>query len=160
MRYAGIIYDDTAAAPGLSLTFFTQGCPIHCPGCHNPGTWDPDGGREFTPEVLSRVLDGLTKNGVMRNFCIMGGEPLAPYNVFLTHLLVKTVREKYPQIQIYLWTGYTLDQVKENAKSNPHIDAILSNIDCIIDGPFIQSQRDITLFMRGSANQRITYLTE
>lgn len=160
MRYAGIIYDDTTAAPGLSLTFFTQGCPIHCPGCHNPGTWDPDGGHEFTPEVLSRVLDGLVKNGVTRNFCIMGGEPLAPYNVFLTHLLVKTVKETYPDIKIFLWTGYTLDQVKENINTNPHIDAILEQIDCIIDGPYIQSLRDITLSMRGSSNQHITYLTK
>ena len=91
MRYAGIRYDDTTAAPGLCLTFFTQGCPIHCPGCHNPQTWDPDGGHEFTPEVLNRIVDGIVANGVMRNLCIMGGEPFAPYNVFLTHLVFKTV---------------------------------------------------------------------
>lgn len=157
MRYAGIIYDDTTAAPGLCLTFFTQGCPIHCPGCHNPQTWDPDGGHEFTPEVLNRIVDGIVANGVMRNLCIMGGEPFAPYNVFLTHLVVKTVKETYPNVKVFIWTGYYL---KDLPPTNPHIKAILEMTDCVIEGPFEIVNRDVTLQMRGSSNQKITWLTK
>lgn len=157
MRYAGIIYDDTTAAPGLCLTFFTQGCPIHCPGCHNPETWDPDGGHEFTAETLTRIIDGITAQGVRRNFCVMGGEPLAPYNVFLTHLVIKTVKENYPDIKIFLWTGYYLNDLPD---SNPHTKAILEMVDCVVEGPFEIDKRDITLEMRGSTNQKVTWLTK
>jgi anaerobic ribonucleoside-triphosphate reductase activating protein len=59
MRYAGIIFNDIAAAPGVCLTFFTQGCSHHCPGCHNPETWDFDGGKEFTPDTLNDIIEGL-----------------------------------------------------------------------------------------------------
>ena len=81
MKYAGIIYDDTAAAPGLSLSFYTQGCPIHCPGCHNQDMWDFEGGYEFTPEVLNRVMDKLVENGILRNLCIIGGESLCKHTI-------------------------------------------------------------------------------
>lgn len=157
MRYAGIIYDDTAAAPGLCLTFFTQGCPIHCPGCHNPETWNPDGGHEFTPEVLQRVVDGITANGVTRNLCIMGGEPFAPYNIFLTHLIIKTVKEAHPDAKVFIWTGYYLDDLPT---TNPHVRAILDLTDCVVEGPFEINKRDVTLKMRGSSNQKITWLTK
>lgn len=157
MRYAGIIYDDTTAAPGLCLTFFTQGCPIHCPGCHNPQTWDPDGGYEFTPEVLHRIVDGIKANGVTRNFCVMGGEPFAPYNIFLTHLVVKTVKEECPDSKIFIWTGYYLNDLPT---TNPHVRAILDMADCVVEGPFEIDKRDVSLRMCGSRNQKITWLTK
>jgi anaerobic ribonucleoside-triphosphate reductase activating protein len=157
MRYAGIIYDDTTAAPGLCLTFFTQGCPIHCPGCHNPQTWNPDGGHEFTPEVLNHIVDGVVANGVTRNLCIMGCEPFAPYNIFLTHLVIKTVKENHPNVKVFIWTGYYL---KDLPPTNPHIKAILEMTDCVIEGPFEIDKRDITLPMCGSSNQKVTWLTK
>ena len=76
MKYSDIIFNDTAAAPGLCVSFFSQGCPHHCPGCHNPETWDFNGGKEFTPQVLDDIITGLNKNGIHRAFCLMGGEPL------------------------------------------------------------------------------------
>ena len=106
MKYAGIIKNDIAAAPGISLTFFTQGCPHHCTGCHNPETWGFDGGKEFTQDVLNDILISLKDNNIERSFCVMGGEPLCEQNLFLTLLVVKTVRDTYEDIPIYLWTGY------------------------------------------------------
>jgi anaerobic ribonucleoside-triphosphate reductase activating protein len=87
-KYSGIIFNDITAAPGLSVSFFAQGCPHRCPGCHNPETWSFDGGLEFTPDVLENIIQGLTAQNIKRNLCIMGGEPLAPQNTFLTYLII------------------------------------------------------------------------
>ena len=159
MRYAGLIKNDTAAAPGICVTFFVQGCPLRCPGCHNPESWDFDGGKEFTPEVLDEIISGLTANNINRTLCIMGGEPLCPENLFLTTLIIKEVRQQKPNVKIYLWTGYTYEELLSKKTSNPKLEYVLDNIDCLIDGPFIQEEKDITLQMRGSRNQRIIYLT-
>lgn len=156
MKFAGIIKNDLAAAPGISVSFFTQGCARHCPGCHNPETWDFNGGKEFTPAVIADILQALKANGINRSFCIMGGEPLNPENRFLTTLLVQTIKAESPKTKIYIWTGYTLEELKEF--QDKEIDYILNTIDCLIDGPYIKEQRDITLKMRGSTNQRIHYL--
>ena len=159
MRYAGLIKNDTAAAPGICVTFFVQGCPLRCPGCHNPESWDFDGGKEFTPEVLDEIISGLTANNINRTLCIMGGEPLCSENLFLTTLIIKEVRQQKPNVKIYLWTGYTYEELLSKKTSNPKLEYVLDNIDCLIDGPFIQEEKDITLQMRGSRNQRIIYLT-
>jgi len=155
MRYAGIIYDDTAAAPGLCLSFYTQGCDFHCPGCHNPETWDFEGGLEFTSETMDHILEGIKKNGITRNFAVLGGEPLNPKNQFLTAMVVKTVRQTFPQIKIWIWTGYEMNQLIEYGKTQPHLNLILRSVDTIIAGPFEQDKRDISLPYRGSSNQSI-----
>lgn len=156
MRYSGIIFNDTSAAPGICLTFFTQGCPHRCSGCHNPETWNYDGGLEFTSDTLRQVLTGLKKNNINRTFCIMGGEPLCDRNIFLTALLIQEVKKNYPDQKIYLWSGYVYEDLL-NRKDNK-TNYILDNIDCLIDGPFIKELKDVTLPMRGSSNQRIIKL--
>lgn len=156
MRYSGIIFNDISAAPGICLTFFTQGCPHHCKNCHNPETWDYDSGLEFNNDVLKQVLSGLRKNGINRTLCIMGGEPLCERNIFLTTLLVREVKEKYPDQKIYLWSGYIYEDLL-NRKDNK-TNYILDNIDYLVDGPYVEELRDITLPMRGSSNQRIIKL--
>lgn len=158
MRYAGINYNDMCAAPGVSVTLFTQGCPHHCEGCHNPETWDFDGGKEFTPDVLRKIVEGLVHNGVKRNFCIMGGEPLCEQNTLLTLMTIQYVKQRLPEIKIYLWTGYYYEQLLKS--SDPKIPLILKEIDVLVDGPFIKTLRDITLKMRGSSNQNIIDLKE
>ena len=158
MKYAGIIKNDIAAGKGVNVTFFTQGCPFRCSGCHNPETWDFNGGKEFTPETLNELLESLNANDVQRNLSIMGGEPLASENLFLTALIINSVRQKYPDIQIYLWTGYGFDDLIK--RSENRLEWILNNIDYLIDGPFIESERDITLAMRGSRNQKIINMKE
>lgn len=158
MRYAGIIKNDIAAGKGVNVTFFTQGCHFHCEGCHNPQTWDFDGGKEFTTETLTEILNSMEKNGVHRNLSIMGGEPLCPENLFITHLVISTVLEKYPKTKVYLWTGYTYDELQKRTETR--LSAILDMVDVLIDGRFELANRDITLEMRGSTNQNIIILKE
>lgn len=158
MKYSGLILNDIAAAPGLCVSFFTQGCPHRCKGCHNPETWDFDGGKDFTPATLEKIITGLTAQGIERNLCIMGGEPLCDNNVFLVLLVLKEVKAKLPNTKVYIWTGYTYEQLKHN--SNPHLAAVLELTDYLIDGPYVEELRDITLEMRGSSNQRIIALKD
>lgn len=156
MRYSGVIYNDITAAPGLCVSFFTQGCPHHCYRCHNPQTWDFEGGKEFTYKVLEQIVEGLTADGIQRNLCIMGGEPLCSENQFLTELIVKTVKEQLPEVKIYIWTGYTYAELLN--KHDIHLESILNMVDYLIDGPYIDDLRDVTLQMRGSTNQNIIEL--
>ena len=150
MKYSGIIANDIAAAPGLSLSLFVQGCPHHCPGCHNPETWDFDGGLDFTIDTLDEILNGLNAQGIRRNFCLMGGEPLCEENLFLSYLVISAIKEQIPDTPIYVWTGYTLEQLLE--RSNPKVANILELTDYLIDGPYKMEERDLTLEMRGSRN--------
>lgn len=158
MRYSGLIKNDLSAAPGVSVTFFTQGCPHRCLGCHNPETWEFDGGKEFTPQVLEEIYSALGANGIQRSFCIMGGEPLCQENQFLTMLVLKEVRAKFPKVKVYLWTGYTLEELEKPA--NTRIAQILEMVDVLVDGPYIEDLRDTTLPLRGSSNQRIIDLKQ
>ena len=158
MRFSGLIRNDLAAAPGVSVTFFTQGCPHKCKGCHNPETWDFNGGKEFTPKTLHEIYDALSANGVNRSFCIMGGEPMCEENLLLTCMVLQNVKSRFPQVKVYLWTGYYYDQLIK--MTDPKIDLILDMVDVLIDGPYIESKRDVTLKMRGSSNQSIIYLKE
>ena len=161
MRYAGIIYDDTAAAPGLSLSFYAQGCPIHCPGCHNQDMWDFEGGFEFNNEVRDRIISKLNENGILRNLCILGGEPLCPQNAHMIELLCGFARVEYPDINIYVWTGYTLEELCRREQNEKSIHNILDCIDVLITDSFDVSKRDITLELRGSSNQEIyKFVTE
>jgi anaerobic ribonucleoside-triphosphate reductase activating protein len=158
MRYSGLIKNDITAAPGLCVSFFTQGCPHHCPGCHNPETWDFNRGKEFTNDTLKEILEALTAQNIHRDLCIMGGEPLCQENAFLTRLIIQEVRKHVPETKIYIWSGYTYEELKAN--QNPHIADSLRLADVLIDGPYIEAERDITLDMRGSRNQRIIDLSE
>ena len=152
MRYAGIIPNDLSAAPGVCVTFFTQGCPHHCPGCHNPETWDYDGGKEFEGNTIEKIESYLTANRIHRDLCIMGGEPLCQENQFLTLLICNTIKERLPDTKIYIWTGYNFDELE-----GQKISQILEKTEAIIDGRYIAAERDVTLPMRGSKNQRILY---
>ena len=158
MRYSGLIKNDITAAPGLCVSFFTQGCPHHCPGCHNPETWDFNRGKEFTNDTLQEILEALTAQNIHRNLCIMGGEPLCQENAFLTRLIIQEVRKHIPGTKIYIWSGYTYEELK--SCGNPHVVDSLREADVLIDGPYIEAERDITLPMRGSRNQRIIDLSE
>lgn len=158
MKYSGLILNDITAAPGLCVSFFTQGCPHRCKGCHNPETWDFNRGKEFTPGTLDTIISGLTAQGIQRNLCIMGGEPLCDENAFLTYLVVKEVKEKVPGTKVYIWSGYTYEELLHH--SHPQVKNVLQLADVLIDGPYIEEERDITLEMRGSRNQRIIDLTE
>ena len=153
MKYSGLLRNDLAAAPGVSVSFFTQGCPHRCKGCHNPETWEFGKGKEFTSDTLKQIINGLTAQDIQRDLCIMGGEPLCDENAFLTYLVIKEVKEKVPDAKIYIWTGYTYEELERSC--HPQIIRSLELADFLIDGPYIEEERDITLAMRGSRNQRI-----
>ena len=155
MRYAGIIYDDTAAAPGLSLSLYTQGCPFHCKGCHNPETWSFEGGYEYTAETQEKIIQSLNANGVLRNLCILGGEPLLKENVLTLLILCSLARTLYPNIKIYIWTGYTMEEIAEREIDEPALYRLLEFIDTLITGRYEEDKRDITLPLRGSWNQEV-----
>lgn len=155
MKYAGIIKNDLANGPGVNVSFWVQGCPIHCPGCHNQSIWDFNGGKEFTQDTLNEITEALTANGIKRNLSILGGEPLCNENLFLTELIIREIKKVYPEVKIYLWTGYLYNDLIKKAKTNNHLNYILSQLDKLVDGPFKIEERDITLPMRGSRNQRI-----
>lgn len=159
MRYAGIIYNDFSAAPGVCLSFFTQGCPHRCKGCHNPETWDFNGGREFTDETLDSIIKGLEANSIQRDFCIMGGEPLCIENRFLVATLVAKIRQHF-DLNIYLWTGYTYEQLEQERKKDIALEFILSRVDVLIDGPYIEEERTLITPMKGSLNQRVINLKD
>ena len=156
MRYAGLIKNDIAAAPGLCVTFFVQGCPIHCPGCHNPEAQDPNYGTPFTDDTIDEIIAAIGANGIQRKLCIMGGEPFYRDNPEEVLRLINKVVDTYSNIKIYVWTGYTYEELYQRPSYT--ISMILQSIDYLIDGPYIQEERDITLKMRGSKNQRILRL--
>ena len=158
MNYSGLILNDITAAPGLCVSFFVQGCPHRCKGCHNPETWEFGRGKEFTSDTLNQIITGLTAKGIQRDLCIMGGEPLCDENAFLTYLVIKEVKSKVPEAKVYIWTGYTYEDLQHH--NHPQVRGALELADVLIDGPYIEAERDITLEMRGSRNQRIIDLSE
>ena len=154
-KYAGLITNDFCNGKGVCVSFFTQGCPHHCKGCHNPETWDFEKGQPLPTNIRGQIIKAIGANGIIRNFSVLGGEPLCPQNIEEVDKIISGVRAAYPNIKIFLWTGYTLEELKK--ENNIFIDEILSNIDVLIDGPYIEAERDITLELRGSKNQRILY---
>jgi anaerobic ribonucleoside-triphosphate reductase activating protein len=158
IRIAGINENDFVNGKGVSVSLFLQGCPFHCKGCHNPETWNPDGGEIWDwNELINHILELITANGIQRNLSILGGEPLDTYDKRdFIRLLIKVVKSRFPDIVICIWTGYTYDQLIEIVDAG----GILANIDYLIEGPFILEQRDITLKWRGSRNQNILNLKE
>lgn len=150
IRYAGLDKNDIINGKGFNVSFWTQYCPHRCEGCHNPETWSKNGGIliEYN-QLLQEIIEAIQANGIIRNFSILGGEPLCKENIKLTYNLTKDIKEVYPNILIYCWTGYNFEEIRKEYKE------ILKNIDVLIDGKFILKQRDVTLTLRGSSNQRV-----
>ena len=155
-KIAGIYWDDTAAAPGISLSVYFSGCHFHCPGCHNPEAQDFNYGRDYDTDIRQEIAQKLKKNGVMRTLCILGGEPLNEENIGDVLNLISWCKLDYPDLKIYVWTGYTLEELEE--RDDDDVRAILRNITFLIDGRYEQDKRDTTLPLRGSSNQRILYM--
>lgn len=154
-RYAGLIKNDFANGTGTCVSFWTQGCPHHCPGCQNPETWNFNGGKEVPTDIRGQIIKAICANNITRNFSVLGGEPLCKENLEEVDKIITSVRTAFPQIKIFVWTGYLLEDLKK--KHNDKINHILSQIDVLIDGPYIDTERDITLELRGSRNQRVLY---
>lgn len=155
-KISGIYYNDTAAAPGFCVSVYVSGCDLHCKGCHNPQAQNFDYGEELTEELIQKIILALNANGVMRKLCILGGEPLHPVNIPTTEYLIKRCKEVFHNLEIYIWSGYNYEMLKNRKECN----YILNTATCLIDGLFIEELRDTTLPMRGSSNQNIIMLKE
>lgn len=156
MKFVKFIENDIVDSDdGVAVSVWFGGCPHKCKGCHNAQLWDEDCVEEIPLDnVIKELIPLINKNGIMRNLSILGGEPLAPYNRTNTALIINKVKKVYPNIKIYLWTGYTMEELKTK-EIDDDIKYILSNVDVLIDGRFEIDKRDITLKLRGSSNQRV-----
>lgn len=122
------------------------------PNCHNQSIWDFNGGTEKPIEdIIKEIKYDLTANGIQRDFAVLGGEPMCAENLNNTNRIIKEIREAFPAITIYLWSGYTYEELVKN----PIAKDTLDQVNYLIDGPYIDSLRDITLRLRGSSNQRV-----
>ena len=161
MHYGEIKKCDIANGPGVRVSLFVSGCRNHCPGCFNKETWDFCYGKPFTTETKDHIME-LLKPDYIEGFSLLGGEPFEPENQEELVRLLKEIKENYPKKNIWCYTGYTYDKdLLEGGKAyTPFTEEMLSYIDTLVDGQFIESQKDITLKFRGSANQRILDLNE
>ena len=146
MRIANTVSDSIVDGPGLRFTVFTQGCPHRCPGCHNPGTHDPAGGREVSVAELAAELSG---NPLTDGLTLSGGEPFCQAEALAE--LARLVHGAGKDVACY--TGWTYEQLLE--KNDSAVNALLAQVDLLIDGPFVLAQRNLELRFRGSENQRL-----
>lgn len=160
MKYFGYMPNDFINGEGVCVSLWTAGCPHKCPGCHNSEMWNYKDGYEVPTDIRGQLIKAINANGIMRNLSILGGEPLSNENLAFVSSIVSSIKTAYPNIKIFLWTGFKLKYLKSFRKQNEDLDNILKHIDVLIDGPFIQEKRDITLKLRGSSNQRILYKGE
>ena len=156
MRYAKIRSRDISNGPGFRVSLFTQGCMNHCEGCFNKETWDLNGGYEWTEEKQNILLD-LCDKDYIQGLSILGGEPFLHFKedrgcLGLLNLLCK-FKERFPKKDVWVWTGYELEDIIIFGGATAL--ALLRHIDVIVDGPFIQSEKELGLKYRGSKNQRV-----
>ena len=154
MRYANIIENDIVdSISGINVSFWCQGCLFHCPNCHNPQTWDLNGGQELPQNYKEIILELLHKNGIDRGLSILGGEPLLEQNRQIVSHLIDFIKNESPNTIIYLWSGFTYKQLKKS--KDLRLKNILNKVDYFIDGLYDESKRDVALKLRGSSNQNV-----
>lgn len=156
MNYANIKNCDIADGPGVRVSLFVSGCRHHCKGCFNAETWDFHFGQPYTEETEAEILR-LLEPHYIQGFTLLGGEPFEPENqVELVHLL-KKIRERLPKKDIWCYTGYLydVDLIEGGRVYTDVTKEMLSYIDVLVDGEFIEAEKDLSLEFRGSRNQRI-----
>lgn len=156
MNYGNIKKCDIANGIGVRVSLFVSGCTHHCKNCFNSETWDFSYGKPFTKEVEDEILE-LLKPDYINGLTVLGGEPFEKVNQRALLPFIKRVRETYPNKDIWMFSGYLLDEelLKESRARCEVTDEILSQIDVLVDGRFVEELKDITLRFRGSKNQRI-----
>ena len=156
MYYGEIKKCDIANGEGVRVSLFVSGCTHHCPGCFNQDTWDFSYGKEYTEETEQEILDALSP-GYINGLSLLGGEPFEPQNQQVLVQLLRKVREQYPEKNIWCYTGYLYDKelLRESRARGERTDEMLSMIDVLVDGRFVEALKDIRLVFRGSSNQRI-----
>ena len=146
MNYGRIKKNDIANGPGVRVSLFVSGCRNRCPGCFNPETWDFSYGEPFTRTTEKDIIKALRPSWI-QGLSILGGDPMEPENQKALLPLLKRIRIMCPDKDVWLYTGYTYEAVRDAE--------ILKWVDVLVDGPFIEAEKDISLAFRGSRNQRI-----
>ena len=171
MRYAQIRSMDISNGEGVGVSLFVQGCPFHCFGCFNSETWNFDGGKEWTEETEDKFMK-LIDRPYIKRISFLGGEPLAEQNLDDILSLIKEIRISCPKKTIWLYTGYNFDLLKSEYNEYKYTPfatnanewltrwEIITNIDVLVDGEYIDEQKDLTLKFRGSKNQRVINVKE
>ncbi|MBR2596351.1 MAG: anaerobic ribonucleoside-triphosphate reductase activating protein [Solobacterium sp.] len=156
MYYGNIKKYDVADGEGVRVTLFISGCRIHCPGCFQPETWDFRYGQEYTEETQKEVLDAMDSEFIA-GLTVLGGEPFEPENQRVIVKLMKAAKERYPEKNIWCWSGYLYDRDLQpgGRKYTEVTDEMLSYIDILVDGSFMLAKKNLALSFRGSENQRV-----
>jgi len=144
MRIHNTIHDSIVDGPGLRYVVFTQGCPHRCPGCHNPDTHDPAGGKEVRVETL---MEDMLRNPLLDGLTLTGGEPFLQADDCAK--LARAARAA--GLTVWCYSGWTLEQLQEM----PEAESLLREVDVLVDGPYLEAERSLTLPWRGSENQRV-----
>ncbi|WP_310601566.1 anaerobic ribonucleoside-triphosphate reductase activating protein [Anaerosporobacter sp.] len=161
MNYGEIKKYDIANGEGVRVSLFVSGCTHHCKGCFNNETWDFAYGKEFNDDIQNEILEALGKSFI-NGLSLLGGEPFEPQNQEVLLPFLYKVKERYPQKNIWCYTGYTLDNdlLSESRARCEYTDEMLGLIDVLVDGQFKEELKDISLAFRGSSNQRIIDVKE
>lgn len=146
MNYGAIKNYDIANGPGLRVSLFVSGCRNHCKGCFQPETWDFKYGKEFDDDAFYSLIEMLRSEHIA-GLSILGGDPFEPENLVTVTNLCKMVKDIFPNKNIWVWTGYTYEDIKDND--------IFNYIDVLVDGRFEEEHKDLSLAFRGSSNQKI-----
>lgn len=156
MNYAEIKNCDIANGLGVRVSLFVSGCTHHCKNCFNQMTWDFDYGQVFDESVEQQIIDYLKPNHIT-GLTLLGGEPMEPENQRALLPFVKRVKALYPQKDIWVYSGYIFDkELLQDSRARCEVtDELLSYIDVLVDGRFVEALKDISLKFRGSSNQRI-----
>ena len=153
MNYATIKNCDIANGPGVRVSLFVSGCTHRCPGCFNEVAWDFDYGRPFTDEVMDSILEMLRPSYV-RGLTLLGGEPFEPQNQGAVVELLRRIRRELPKKSIWAFSGYLFDRDILSGRLGDTSE-YLSYLDVLVDGPFVEAKKNLSLRFRGSENQRI-----
>ena len=146
MRYNKVRYMDIANGPGVRVSIFMQGCSFNCKNCFNPETHDFAGGKPFTDKVIDEILT-LANEDYIEGLSILGGEPMHPKNIAGTEKLAKAFKEKFPKKNVWVWTGFLFEDLKDSSA--------LNYIDVLVDGQFVEELKNPKLEWKGSSNQRV-----
>ena len=161
MNYATIKPRDIANGPGVRVSLFVSGCTHRCPGCFNEEAWDFDYGQPFDQSTIDEILE-LLQPDYVQGLTLLGGEPFDPRNQPAIVELLRQIKAKYPHKSIWAFSGYLFDRdILPGRLGDPTITReYLSYLDVLVDGPFIQSRKNLTLRFRGSDNQRLIDVPE
>ena len=153
MNYAEIKNCDIANGPGVRVSLFVSGCTHHCPGCFNEVAWDFQYGKPFTQKTIDLIL-GMLRPSYIRGLTLLGGEPFEPENQSAVVELLRQIKGEMPNKSIWAYSGYLFDRDILSGRLGDTRE-YLSNLDVLVDGPFVQEKKNLSLRFRGSENQRI-----